>query len=94
MLSRGHNAETTKEFLMSTEPGKEEPGFEERMRRLEEIVRELENPELPLERSVELYKEGRAVSQSCRELLEKARHSVLLCDGEGETPFTDMCAKK
>ena len=64
------------------------PGFEEQMRRLQEIVQELERGELPLERNVALYKEGRALARSCGELLERARHEILLCDAEGgESPF-------
>lgn len=59
-----------------------EAGFEEQMRRLEAIVRELENIDLPLERSVELYREGKTLSLSCKNLLDQARHSLLLCDGE------------
>ncbi len=57
--------------------------FETRMRRLQEIVQELERGELPLERNVALYKEGRALARSCGALLEHARHEVLLCDAEG-----------
>lgn len=59
------------------------PGFEEQMQRLQEIVQELERGELPLERNVALYKEGRALARSCGELLERARHEILLCDAEG-----------
>ncbi len=62
---------------------KQDPGFEEQLRRLQEIVQELERGELPLERNVALYKEGRALARSCGELLERARHEVLLCDAEG-----------
>lgn len=67
---------------------KHSPGFEEQMQRLQDIVQELERGDLPLERNVALYKEGRALARSCGELLEKARHEILLCDAEGaETPF-------
>lgn len=67
---------------------KQTPGFESQMRRLQEIVQELERGELSLERNVELYKEGRALARACKELLDKARHEILLCDAEdGETPF-------
>jgi exodeoxyribonuclease VII small subunit len=61
--------------------------FEKRMQRLEEIVRELESLDLPLEKSVALYGEGRAVARACGELLEKARHDILICDEDGERPF-------
>jgi exodeoxyribonuclease VII small subunit len=64
-----------------------EQSFEQHMRRLEEIVRELESLDLPLEKSVVLYREGRVAARACRELLDKAEHAVLLCDEEGERPF-------
>ncbi|MDR1946203.1 MAG: exodeoxyribonuclease VII small subunit [Desulfovibrio sp.] len=66
--------------------------FEKQMQRLEEIVRELESPDLPLEKSVALYREGRAVARACGELLEKARHDILLCDEEGERSFASAPA--
>lgn len=50
--------------------------FEEKMKRLEEIVSALESPELPLEKGMALYKEGLACSRYCREALEKARHDL------------------
>lgn len=67
---------------------KQTPGFESQMQRLQEIVQELERGELTLERNVELYKEGRVLARSCKEMLDKARHEILVCDAEGgETPF-------
>ena len=50
---------------------KKTPSFEDRLRRLQEVVASLENGELPLEDSVRLYKEGLTLSRSCREQLEK-----------------------
>lgn len=68
---------------------KKEASFEENMQRLQEIVQELERVDLPLERNVALYKEGRALVASCTEMLEKARHEISLCSGEGEeAPFS------
>lgn len=58
------------------EPNKSQPRFEESMKRLEEIVRALENPELPLEEAMSLYKEGAQCSRFCREKLENARHEL------------------
>ena len=58
--------------------------FEGKMQRLQTIVQELERADLPLEENVSLYKEGRALARSCREMLEKARHEIRLCDEEGE----------
>jgi exodeoxyribonuclease VII small subunit len=54
------------------------------MERLSAIVRELEDADLPLERNVALYKEGKSLVQSCRILLEEARNEVLLCSGKDD----------
>ena len=66
---------------------KKTPSFEDRLRRLQEVVAALENGELPLEDSVRLYKEGLTLSRSCREQLEKARNEVRLLTEEGLEPF-------
>lgn len=62
--------------------------FEQQMRRLQEIVQELERADLSLEKNVALYKEGRELARSCKEQLERARHEISLCGESGElTPF-------
>ena len=66
---------------------KKTPSFEDRLRRLQEVVAALENGELPLEDSVRLYKEG--LTLSCREQLEKARNEVRLLTEEGLEPFDE-----
>jgi exodeoxyribonuclease VII small subunit len=63
---------------------KTEPDFEHQMKRLQEVALELERADLPLERNVALYKEGRALVKSCRQLLEQARNEILLCGDDGE----------
>ena len=67
---------------------KKTPSFEDRLRRLQEVVAALENGELPLEDSVRLYKEGLTLSRSCREQLEKARNEVRLLTEEGLEQLT------
>lgn len=70
---------------------KSAPGFEEQMERLQEIVQELERADLPLERNVALYKEGKALARSCRDMLERARHEILVSDEEGnDVPFVPV----
>jgi exodeoxyribonuclease VII small subunit len=61
--------------------------FEERLQRLQEIVAGLESGALPLEESVNLYKEGLTLSRQCKEQLEKARNEVLLLSGGEFKPF-------
>ena len=57
---------------------KAERRFEDSMKRLEEIVAALEDPELSLEAGMALYKEGAECSRFCRERLENARHELEL----------------
>ena len=52
------------------------PKFEECIRRLEKIVQELEQGEVPLEKSLTLFEEGMQLSASCRRDLEEAEGKV------------------
>lgn len=51
---------------------KERPSFEEALKELESIVSKLEDNEITLEESVELYEKGLELSKFCNEILEKA----------------------
>lgn len=59
--------------------------FEDAMKRLEVIVRELESEELSLESAIEKFEEGIRLGKVCRELLENAekRIKLLVEDEEG-----------
>ena len=59
--------------------------FEQALKRLEEIVAELENGELALEKALELFEEGIKISRMCGEKLEEAERKVeiLVKDGQG-----------
>ncbi len=65
--------------------------FEEKMSRLEEIVRILEGGDRPLEESMSLFEEGVKLSNECREVLEKTeRRITLLLKNQGsEVPFDE-----
>jgi exodeoxyribonuclease VII small subunit len=52
------------------------PKFEECIQRLEKIVQELEQAEVPLEKSLTLFDEGMQLSTSCRKELEEAEGKV------------------
>ncbi|MEG6522591.1 exodeoxyribonuclease VII small subunit [Desulfotomaculum sp. 1211_IL3151] len=58
--------------------------FEQALTRLEEVVRELESTQLPLNQALDLFAEGIALSKYCNNLLEQAEQkiSVLMADGE------------
>ena len=59
--------------------------FETSLDELEQVVRELEGGDLPLERSLELFERGMALSDSCRQQLEAAETRVeMLIRKEGK----------
>jgi exodeoxyribonuclease VII small subunit len=67
------------------------PGtFEEAMRRLEKIVEELENGDVPLEQAMELYEEGITVSKICAEKLTKAELTLKRLGKDINGKFTVM----
>lgn len=58
--------------------------FEKGLDELEKIVREMESGELPLERAIQLFERGMALSESCRKQLDEAetRVEVLMQRGD------------
>jgi len=62
-----------------------EKKFESALSRLEEIVQELEQGEVPLEQSLKLFEEGVKLSRICNKRLEEAERKVeiLLKDKSG-----------
>ncbi|MBI2891724.1 MAG: exodeoxyribonuclease VII small subunit [Nitrospirae bacterium] len=68
--------------------------FEEGLKRLEQIVDELEKGDIPLERSIELFEEGKKLADLCKSKLDEAQQKVemLLKSESGETktvPFEE-----
>lgn len=59
--------------------------FEASLEALEQIVKELEHGDLPLEKSLELFEQGIRLSRQCQERLSQAerRIEVLLRDSQG-----------
>jgi exodeoxyribonuclease VII small subunit len=54
-----------------------QPGtFEQKIARLEAIVKELENGNVELDRAVALFKEGRALTDDCEVLLKGAQEQI------------------
>lgn len=67
--------------------GKEET-FEKALERLERIAARLEAGDVPLEKSVALYKEGMIIVAECRKRLEAARLEISLAGEDGAVrPF-------
>jgi exodeoxyribonuclease VII small subunit len=52
--------------------------FEDSMKRLDEIVEQLEEDKLPLDKMIALYEEGVSLARACGEKLEAAEQKVKL----------------
>lgn len=66
--------------------------IESAMARLEEIVAEMENEKLPLDKSLKLYEEGIGLVAKCSEELENAKRKIkILQQGkDGEIEIVDV----
>jgi len=59
--------------------------FEESMKKLENIVTELENGNLNLEESVKKFEEGMKIAKQCNTILEDAEKKItILLEKDGE----------
>ena len=68
----------------------DKPSFEQALERLEEIVTQIEQGEVPLEESIEKYAEGVKLLKTCRTILDSAEKKIqLLARGEGDTVESD-----
>ena len=70
--------------------------FESSLEALEHIVRQLEDGDLPLEKSLELFEQGIRLSRECQERLGQAerRIEILLRDNQGRTVVSEFAAEK
>jgi exodeoxyribonuclease VII small subunit len=70
----------------------ERPTLQEELRRLEEIVRELEGKELDLDRAIGLFEEGVGRLRSAREQLAEVETRVqkVLEDATGDLRLVDL----
>jgi len=57
--------------------------FEDSLMRLEEIVRLLEDGQVSLEKSLELFSEGIEASKFCQAALDKAESRIMILTEEG-----------
>jgi len=60
--------------------------FESSLDRLKKVVDELERDSVDLERSVELFKEGRTLVAHCEVLLKNAEETLRTADGPAAAP--------
>ncbi len=63
----------------------EELNFEQAMARLEQIVKELEGGNVPLDDLMRLYEEGTALVRSCTERINAAEEKVKLVQSQNGT---------
>lgn len=56
--------------------------FEENMQRLDDIVRQLESDILPLDKALDLYKEGVGLTVDSKKMLENAKLTVKNMNGD------------
>lgn len=71
---------------MSHEPIEiQQLSFEAAMERLERIVEQLENGDVPLEQAIELFQEGMLLSKACNTKLSLVERKIeMLTEQEGE----------
>lgn len=58
--------------------------FEQALKELEEIVKEMESGDLPLEEAVKKYELGIKESQYCLDLLDKTEKKIILLTRDSE----------
>ncbi len=59
----------------SSKPAKPE-SFEKNIERMDAIVRQLEDADLPLEKALQLYEEGMKLSEVCQKQLQEAEGRI------------------
>lgn len=71
---------------------KNKNSFEDNLKRLEEIVRQMERGDVPLDKSLELFQEGTALLQTCGKLIDDAELQVkkVLADANDEPVEEDF----
>ena len=57
--------------------------FEKNLERLDAIVRELDEADLPLEKALQLYEEGMKLSETCHKQLEEVESKVVMLTKKG-----------
>jgi len=69
-----------------------EKTFEASLAELERIVNQLEDGDLPLEQSLDLFEKGISLSRECRDRLTKAerRIEILMKDSDGELTVAEL----
>lgn len=78
---------TLRRIEVSKMSEKKELSFEDAMEKLEEVVENLEQGDVPLEKAISMFQEGMSLSKLCHDKLknvEKSMDRILQEDGEVE----------
>lgn len=67
-----------------SESVKQTLSFEEKMKKLEDIIQKLDSDEVQLEESLSLYKEGINLSKECDEILKNAQLEIEELEGNND----------
>lgn len=67
-----------------SEPQEPAKSFEAGLEELEQIVKQMESGELPLERALDLFERGMRLSDECRKQLEQAETRVEILVRRGD----------
>jgi exodeoxyribonuclease VII small subunit len=70
--------------------------FEQAMKQLEKIVRDLESGDMPLEKAIQTFEEGIQLSKFCSQKLDETekRITILMQNSEGKVSETPFSAEK
>lgn len=79
---------------MAARERKKRLNFEASLKKLEQIVKRLEDEQAPLEESLKLFGEGKALARACEAELRDAENRVrqLMAEGEGDVGEAPMDA--
>ncbi len=76
--------ECEKDMTAKTEENNRELKLEESFEKLDEMLRELESPDISLEESFQVYEEGMKLLGHCNEIIDRVEKKVLKLNGNGE----------
>lgn len=72
---------------MSKKTASNQPGFEQALAELEQLVAQMESGNLPLEASVAAYERGSGLVKYCSSQLERVEHQVKVLEGDLLKPY-------
>ena len=70
---------------MAKEETKEEKTLDEMFQELDKLIQAMEEPEVSLEDSFQMYHQGIDMLKACNDKMDKIEKQMLVLDSEGET---------